>query len=48
MRIMTENPFNAVTPVVRLRSWITANDTFFDRNQGKIPSSSLVVLDIRQ
>jgi len=37
MRIMSEKPLNAETPVKRLRSWITANDVFFDRNQGQIP-----------
>jgi DMSO/TMAO reductase YedYZ molybdopterin-dependent catalytic subunit len=37
MRIMTESPLNAETPAVRLRSWITPNAVFFDRNQGKIP-----------
>ena len=37
MRIMTENPLNAETPAARLRSWITPNAVFFDRNQGKIP-----------
>ena len=32
MRIMTENHLNAETPVVYLRSWITANTVFFDLN----------------
>jgi hypothetical protein len=36
-RVMTEKPLNAETPTRRLRSWITANDVFFDRNQGQIP-----------
>ncbi len=40
MRIMSEKPLNAETPVERLRSWVTANDVFFDRNQGEIPSST--------
>ena len=39
MRIMTESPLNAETPTVRLRSWITPNAVFFDRNQGKIPEA---------
>ncbi len=39
MRIMSEKPLNAETPVNRLRSWITANAVFFDRNQGQIPTS---------
>ena len=37
LHVMTEKPLNAETPVERLRSWITANDLFFDRNQGQIP-----------
>jgi DMSO/TMAO reductase YedYZ molybdopterin-dependent catalytic subunit len=37
MRIMSERPLNAETPTERLRSWITANDVFFDRNQGQLP-----------
>lgn len=36
MRIMTENPLNAETPVESLRSWITANSVFFDRNQSEL------------
>ncbi len=39
MRIMTEKPLNAETHVKRLRSWITPNDVFFDRNQGQIPDA---------
>lgn len=38
MRVMTEKPLNAETPVESLRSWITANSVFFDRNQGAFPS----------
>ena len=38
MRIMTEKPLNAETLTPDLRSWITANDVFFDRNQGQIPT----------
>lgn len=41
MRVMSEKPLNAETPVERLRSWITANDVFFDRNQGRIPSEKV-------
>jgi DMSO/TMAO reductase YedYZ molybdopterin-dependent catalytic subunit len=37
MRVMTERPLNAETPVASLRSWITPNAVFFDRNQGAIP-----------
>lgn len=36
-RIMSERPLNAETPAEWLRTWITANDHFFDRNQGGIP-----------
>ena len=36
MRIMTENPLNAETPPVYLRSWITANSVFFHRNQSEL------------
>jgi len=36
MRVMTEKPLNAETPVQSLRSWITANSVFFDRNQGEL------------
>ncbi|BBO70356.1 sulfite oxidase [Desulfosarcina alkanivorans] len=39
MRIMTDNPLNAETPAARLRSWITPNAVFFDRNQGQIPDA---------
>ena len=45
MRIMTESPLNAETPAVRLRSWITPNDVFFDRNQGKIPDFPVSLKD---
>jgi len=38
-RIMTEKPLNAETPAEHLRSWITANAVFFDRNQGEIPAN---------
>jgi DMSO/TMAO reductase YedYZ molybdopterin-dependent catalytic subunit len=36
MRVMAENPLNAETPTVYLRSWITANSMFFDRNQNAL------------
>ena len=39
LRIMTENPLNAETPVERLRTWITDNNVFFKRNQGMFPKS---------
>ena len=37
MRVMAERPLNAETPTAVLRSWITPNRVFFDRNQGAIP-----------
>jgi DMSO/TMAO reductase YedYZ molybdopterin-dependent catalytic subunit len=36
MRIMTEKPLNAETPIPYLRPWITSNAVFFNRNQGEI------------
>jgi DMSO/TMAO reductase YedYZ molybdopterin-dependent catalytic subunit len=36
-RVMSEKPLNAETPAPRLRSWITPNEVFFDRNQGAMP-----------
>jgi len=41
MRVMTEKPRNAETSVKYLRSWITANSAFFDRNQGEIPAEPI-------
>jgi DMSO/TMAO reductase YedYZ molybdopterin-dependent catalytic subunit len=41
MRIMTAKPLNAETPIEYLRSWITANSVFFDRNQGEIPTEPI-------
>jgi DMSO/TMAO reductase YedYZ molybdopterin-dependent catalytic subunit len=43
MRVMTEAPRNAETPVEHLRSWITANSLFFDRNQGTIPAEQIAL-----
>jgi DMSO/TMAO reductase YedYZ molybdopterin-dependent catalytic subunit len=45
MRVMTEQPLNAETPTERLRTWITANDIFFDRNQGRIPEVPVSLTD---
>lgn len=39
MRVMTQNPLNAETPIQRLRTWITDNEVFFKRNQGQFPES---------
>ncbi|MFZ7127130.1 MAG: sulfite oxidase [Desulfobacterales bacterium] len=47
MRIMSEKPLNAETPIESLRSWITANSVFFDRNQGEIPSKPVSLSDWR-
>lgn len=41
MRIMSEKPLNAETPIEYLRSWITSNSLFFDRNQGAIPPKKI-------
>jgi DMSO/TMAO reductase YedYZ molybdopterin-dependent catalytic subunit len=45
MRIMTEKPLNAETPIPSLRSWITANALFFDRNQGEISEIPISLTD---
>ena len=41
MRVMSAKPLNAETPIASLRSWVTANNVFFDRNQGAIPSRKI-------
>jgi DMSO/TMAO reductase YedYZ molybdopterin-dependent catalytic subunit len=43
MRVMTEKPLNAETPVAHLQSWITSNAVFFKRNQGQIMSSPVAL-----
>jgi len=45
MRVMSEKPRNAETPIESLRSWITANSVFFDRNQGEIPGEKIALTD---
>ena len=35
MRVMTEKPLNAETPIESLRTWTTDNTVFFKRNQGQ-------------
>lgn len=45
MRVMTEKPLNAETPTEYLRSWITANSVFFDRNQGEFMSDPIPLED---
>ncbi len=47
VRVMTENPLNAETPPIYLRSWITANSVFFDRNQNALMESPIDIADWR-
>jgi DMSO/TMAO reductase YedYZ molybdopterin-dependent catalytic subunit len=35
IRVMTERPLNAETPIESLRTWATDNEVFFKRNQGQ-------------
>ena len=44
MRVMSQIPLNAETPVKDLRTWITDNDIFFKRNQGQIPEILSVLM----
>ena len=45
MRVMTERPLNAETPIEHLRTWITANAVFFKRNQGQFKDLSIDLTD---
>jgi DMSO/TMAO reductase YedYZ molybdopterin-dependent catalytic subunit len=45
MRIMTEKPLNPETLIPALRSRITANALFFDRNQGEISDKLIFLTD---
>ena len=47
MRVMSERPLNAETPTHYLKSWITANKVFFDRNQGEIPEKAIELSEWR-
>jgi DMSO/TMAO reductase YedYZ molybdopterin-dependent catalytic subunit len=47
MRVMSEKPRNAETPRQYLKSWITANRVFFDRNQGEIPAGEVELAEWR-
>jgi len=47
MRIMTARPLNAETPIENLRSWVTPNSAFFDRNQGEIPARRMPLANWR-
>ena len=43
MRIMSEAPLNAETPIDNLQSWITSNEVFFKRNQEMIMTSPVAL-----
>lgn len=45
MRVMTEKPLNAETPIESLRTWITDNDVFFKRNQGQFTETPISLSD---
>ena len=45
MRIMTEKPLNAETPVESLRTWTTDNSVFFKRNQGQFTDNPVSLSD---
>lgn len=46
-RIMTQNPLNAEPSICDLRSWITPNRSFFNRNQGAIPEKMIDINEWR-
>ena len=43
MRVMTKVPLNAETDPKFLRSWITANSVFFNRNQGEMMAEPIPI-----
>jgi DMSO/TMAO reductase YedYZ molybdopterin-dependent catalytic subunit len=43
MRIMSETPLNAETPIANLQSWITGNEVFFKRNQEVIMATPVAL-----
>ena len=45
MRIMTEKPLNAETPLENLRTWTTDNEVFFKRNQGNFQEIHMRLAD---
>jgi len=47
MRVMSEKPLNAETPLAHLQSWITSNAVFFKRNQEQFMSSPVDLADYR-
>lgn len=47
LRVMSERPLNAETSNKSLRTWITDNESFFKRNQGKIMDAPVSLSDWR-
>jgi DMSO/TMAO reductase YedYZ molybdopterin-dependent catalytic subunit len=47
MRVMSEKPLNAETPIEFLRPWITDNEVFFKRNQGQFMETPVDLSDWR-
>jgi DMSO/TMAO reductase YedYZ molybdopterin-dependent catalytic subunit len=47
MRVMSLKPRNAETLKSYLKSWITPNEVFFDRNQGDIPEQEIELSEWR-
>jgi DMSO/TMAO reductase YedYZ molybdopterin-dependent catalytic subunit len=47
MRVMSEKPLNAETPIEFLRPWITDNEVFLKRNQGQFMETPVDLSDWR-
>ena len=47
VRVMSEKPLNAETPVEFLRTWTTDNEVFYKRNQGQIMEKPVALSDWR-
>ena len=45
LRIMTEKPLNAETPIESLQTWTTDNAMFFKRNQGQFNKTPIALSD---
>ena len=45
VRVMSEKPLNAETPIEFLRPWITDNEVFFKRNQGQFMETPIELSD---
>ena len=45
LRIMTEKPLNAETPIESLQTWTTDNAMFFKRNQGQFDKTPITLSD---